>query len=569
MKIINITNNNEKINKNNNSYSKIHKEARNIKIGNYLGKFNSYNGHSTNINSPKKISEDKNIKNNNQNKMRKIPLNRKKNILNKENIKFNNSTNSRLTKNIKNINENPVKTPNKKFLINKSNKLNINELKIKINKELLSIKNSSQKEKNNLTKKSVFQKKKLNQENKLKINNDKNIKENENKIIKDKISNKNKNIYKKIIPLSSGEGRNTNFLKIRKQNTKEDDALAKKNTGIIEIKVGSLSNSTRYSANNNHSLPIQKQEEKNNSYINSNENITKKYYSNHNFVNINLCKEKDRSDVIYIEDKFLKKENSFPKYKCNISIRNDENKIKNSFENRLNRKSYYSQNNTNKKNYIHNFNNNIIYRTYNSFEECKSNSVINGNRDDNEKNKKINTYNNQIKMYDIGKYEGIILNDKREINGIMIYNNGSRYEGEWKNDKRSGKGVFISSYYFNCENNIGFKYEGEFVNDKFEGYGKALYTNGDIYEGEWKNNKQYGRGTLTNIGGTKYVGDWINGIFEGNGIYYMNNGERYEGHFSNNKYNGYGKYFKLNGDIIEGIFKDDEPTLNSIIYRNH
>ena len=462
-----------------------------------------------------------------------------------------------------------MKTPNKKFLINKSNKLNINELKIKINKELLSINNRSQKEKNNLTKKSVFQKKKLNQENKLKINNDKNIKENENKIIKDKISNKNKNIYKKIIPLSSGEGRNTNFLKIRKQNTKEDDALAKKNTGIIEIKVGSLSNSTRYSANNNHSLPIQKQEEKNNSYINSNENITKKYYSNHNFVNINLCKEKDRSDVIYIEDKFLKKENSFPKYKCNISIRNDENKIKNSFENRLNRKSYYSQNNTNKKNYIHNFNNNIIYRTYNSFEECKSNSVINGNRDDNEKNKKINTYINQIKMFDIGKYEGIILNDKREINGIMIYNNGSRYEGEWKNDKRNGKGVFISSYYFNCENNIGFKYEGEFVNDKFEGYGKALYTNGDIYEGEWKNNKQYGRGTLTNIGGTKYVGDWINGIFEGNGIYYMNNGERYEGHFSNNKYNGYGKYFKLNGDIIEGIFKDDEATLNCIIYRNH
>ena len=27
--------------------------------------------------------------------------------------------------------------------------------------------------------------------------------------------------------------------------------------------------------------------------------------------------------------------------------------------------------------------------------------------------------------------------------------------------------------------------------------------------------------------------------------------------------------FKLNGDIIEGIFKDDEATLNCIIYRNH
>ena len=117
---------------------------------------------------------------------------------------------------------------------------------------------------------------------------------------------------------------------------------------------------------------------------------------------------------------------------------------------------------------------------------------------------KNTSFNYVTKKYPNGTYKGYILNDKREKHGIMMFDNGAKYEGQWKNDKKNGKGVFTSSHYFNCENNVGMKYEGEFKDDKFDGYGITMYTNGDKYEGEWKNNKQYGKGVVTYFNGEKY-----------------------------------------------------------------
>ena len=169
-------------------------------------------------------------------------------------------------------------------------------------------------------------------------------------------------------------------------------------------------------------------------------------------------------------------------------------------------------------------------------------------------------YQRKIKKeYQEGKYEGFLINNKRELIGVMYYNNGSKYEGQWKNDKKHGKGIFTSQYY-NNPNLIGIKYEGEFSNDKIEGYGIGNYTSGDRYEGEWKNNKQYGRGILIYKEGGKYVGEWKNGKLDGNGIYYLKNGERFEGNFIDDKYNGYGKYYYNDGEYLEGIFKNDFPT---------
>jgi len=165
-----------------------------------------------------------------------------------------------------------------------------------------------------------------------------------------------------------------------------------------------------------------------------------------------------------------------------------------------------------------------------------------------------------------GKYEGILINGKREKKGIMKYRNGGTYEGEWKNDKRHGKGIFISQNY-NNPSSTGIKYEGEFNNDKIEGYGIGKYSSGDTYEGEWKNNKQYGRGVLNYVGGGKYIGEWKYGQLNGEGIYYLKNGERFEGRFEDNKYNGYGKYYYNNGEYLEGIFKDDLPTGNCILHK--
>ena len=532
LKVINLYNKKEENKKHNNSYSRKYKEVRNIKIGNYIKKFNSHNNYVTDINTPKKMLEKKYFSNKN-NLLKIIPINKKQNKTKRNINDFNNDK----LKNVKRNDKNALK--------NRVLKLSKDYLNIELKKEKTIHEYIINKSINLTEEKSA-----------------KNQSEKENIIKENIINNKIKIFDKKLIPVSSKRNKNLNFLKIRKQSSKEDDNLAKRNTGIIEITIENKVNSSRYSFNKYKQISLQNQTENNIRFNTTNENILKKYNTNnHNFLNINTCKEKNNNDLGDIKDKILTKQNSFPNFKYQISIRNDENKSKNYVDKDNNKKRNIIINqNKNNKNY---FNNHIIYRSYNSKKECFS---YNSKYQENEKND-INKYNNQIKMYDIGKYEGIIVDNKRELNGVMIYNNGARYEGGWKNDKKYGKGIYISSHYFNCENNLGFKYEGEFKNDKFEGFGIATYSNGDRYEGEWKNNKQYGRGTLTNIGGTKYIGEWLNGIFDGNGVYYMNNGERYEGHFSNNKYNGYGKYYYINGDYLEGIFKEDRPSINCILHR--
>ena len=552
LKVINLFKKRDEKSKCNNSYSKKYKEARNIKIGNYLKKFKSQTSYATNINSSKK-SKDKEKTDFKNNKLKIIPINRKNNQI-KLKIKFNNSTFT------KESNDDIMKK-NKNFSF-KNKDLNQREPQLKIKKEKKFQKDNKDNEKNYLIKKCLLSKDIYSKENEFKI-----VKNNSNnqavhKIIKvKKITHKDdvkKNLYKKLIPISLKRNKESNILKIRKQNSLEEDIIANKNTGITEIKISSKANSSRYTFNNYNLLKNQKQEENNFRFNTTNDNQLKKInsnYYNHNFVNINLCKNKIENNTNKEKDKFLNKRNSFPNFKCQISIKNDKNKRQLSQENKINlSKNNEMLNNKNDRNEI---NEKIYFNNNNSSKEFFSD------------NKKIKEKENDniidIKLYDLGKYEGIILNNKRELKGVMLYNDGARYEGEWKDDKKNGKGIYISPHYFNCEKNIGLKYEGEFLNDKFEGFGIALYSNGDKYEGEWKNNKKYGRGILTNIEGTKYIGDWKDGICEGYGIYYMNNGERYEGHFSNNKYNGYGKYFYNNGNFLEGIFKDDNPTPNCIL----
>lgn len=72
-------------------------------------------------------------------------------------------------------------------------------------------------------------------------------------------------------------------------------------------------------------------------------------------------------------------------------------------------------------------------------------------------------------------YRGEWLNDKREGNGIMEFDDGSRYEGEWKNDRREGQGT---KFYI-----TGAIYKGEWKDGKRDGKGMMKYSNGDIFEG--------------------------------------------------------------------------------------
>jgi len=62
---------------------------------------------------------------------------------------------------------------------------------------------------------------------------------------------------------------------------------------------------------------------------------------------------------------------------------------------------------------------------------------------------------------DEGEYEGIIIDKKREIFGIMRYKNGVVFEGEWKNDRQHGRGIF-------SEKNLTF--EGRWENGEKNGF---------------------------------------------------------------------------------------------------
>ena len=137
--------------------------------------------------------------------------------------------------------------------------------------------------------------------------------------------------------------------------------------------------------------------------------------------------------------------------------------------------------------------------------------------------------------YNKEKYEGPIINGKKEGKGIYIYQNGCKYEGYFRNDKKEGEGIF---YYAN-----GDRYKGNFLGGYYQGFGIFYFNNGDRYEGEFNHNK-----------------------YEGKGKYYYHNGDRFEGHWLNDKKNGQGIYIYLNGDKITGNYKDGKPLGTHIKY---
>ena len=113
------------------------------------------------------------------------------------------------------------------------------------------------------------------------------------------------------------------------------------------------------------------------------------------------------------------------------------------------------------------------------------------------------------------------------------------------------------------------KYEGQIINGKKEGKGKYIYKNGAIYEGYFKNDKKEGNGIFYYTNGDRYKGLFKEGFYQGKGIFYFHNGDRYEGEFDKNKYAGKGKYFYHNGDIFEGLWKNDKKNGKGVyIYIN-
>ena len=73
------------------------------------------------------------------------------------------------------------------------------------------------------------------------------------------------------------------------------------------------------------------------------------------------------------------------------------------------------------------------------------------------------------------EYRGEFRNDKRNGQGVAIYDDGESYEGEWRDNKRHGEGTY--------RYRDGAVYVGGYVDDKKQGRGKATFASGNIYEG--------------------------------------------------------------------------------------
>ena len=329
---------------------------------------------------------------------------------------------------------------------------------------------------------------------------------------KEKTIYHNNKIFERIILKKK---RKKNNISVQKKNLKVQILNEKEKEKIIENEKENENDEKIYEKNNINTTP--------NKRINSSISQNKK-------VTISKSPEKKINKTMS-----SKKNNLSNSLNKKINTSNSSNKEENNSRNSPNIK-----NNINKKNSKHSFEINIRI---------------------------MKDQTKEIKIYENGKYEGIIINGKREKNGVMEYNDGSKYDGEWNNDKQYGKGIFTKSLSSNNINLTLIKYVGDFVNDKKEGKGTALYSNGDKYEGEWKNNKQYGKGIVVYSTGGRYEGEWADGKFNGLGIYYLRNGEKYEGKFKDNRYNGYGKFYHINGDILEGIFINDQPNGECILHK--
>ena len=108
---------------------------------------------------------------------------------------------------------------------------------------------------------------------------------------------------------------------------------------------------------------------------------------------------------------------------------------------------------------IGNYNNNSIISNSNILSDIDETPIINNCA-------APEIINFSKKEYENGTYEGSLIGNKREGQGIMKYKSGDIYEGEYKKDKKHGKGIYISA--------DGYKYEGEFFEGLREGKGKIV-----------------------------------------------------------------------------------------------
>ncbi len=97
-----------------------------------------------------------------------------------------------------------------------------------------------------------------------------------------------------------------------------------------------------------------------------------------------------------------------------------------------------------------------------------------------------------------GVYNGPVLGEKPEGNGVFQYNDSSRYEGEFRNGVMEGFGRLSWP--------DGRVMEGVFSRGLLEGNGRCIWADGSRYIGEFRNGRMHGPGVFTWADGTRFEG---------------------------------------------------------------
>ena len=192
------------------------------------------------------------------------------------------------------------------------------------------------------------------------------------------------------------------------------------------------------------------------------------------------------------------------------------------------------------------------------------------------------------------RYEGAVISNRANGEGVMTWTNGVRAEGTFVNDELNGTGVLRFP--------SGTVHEGQFENSRLvvgtitqangqrqsvdqrtapavaattatpgaaaaatapagrNGHGVETYPSGARYEGDFRNGKYHGVGTYTWPNGQTYAGEWVNHLYHGKGVMKAPNGASYDGEWLSGKRNGKGVSIGPSGGKYEGQFLDDKAS---------
>jgi hypothetical protein len=129
-----------------------------------------------------------------------------------------------------------------------------------------------------------------------------------------------------------------------------------------------------------------------------------------------------------------------------------------------------------------------------------------------------------------------------KVSGQVVKVDAILARGEISGDAQmsTGGATYIGTFLHGVPHGHGFieyaggkgKYEGDLVQGKRDGYGKLVEQDLSSYEGQWKNNLRHGTGKQLFALGGSYEGEWKNDKFDGHGtIVHAGSGRRYEGEF--------------------------------------